>query len=497
MAWTVAATSIAVFLGSGLVATCLTIPAAISATRTTGHFAKWPAIAILASMALPLYVQAACWESLWQFAGGWPISQTRAAASRVVGVAAVSWIQGIAATPLALIPMLVSLHRIRTSLESIAWIDRGKIGVVRSVWLPALLPASLIAGILSGSWTLREMLVTNLYRVPTWSEGIHMDVISGTAPWGSIAMSMTPMLILGAIAYWAVGWGRGHEHSSANELTPIFRVGDPLVRWIRLAAWLSVLLILAVPITALTVRAGWKVEADGAGLFSPGRLVESWGGLSDFGPELYWSFLLASGSVLISSVLAFGLLWLSGMKGTKDGWLAALNAAILSLPGPVIALALIRLSNSHPLLSWWSHRTLAFPIAANLLRVTPVLFLLLLWRWNSWRKSQHELWLVDGRSHFHHVASDFLRGSWRLLASGIVLAWWLAIGELGAYLLVLPAGVSTLSSRIFELLHYGVRYQEASLCLLLALVALVLGAIAMRNPSTSDHRQMVNDTDGA
>ncbi|MFN9550359.1 MAG: hypothetical protein ACK56Q_08790, partial [Pirellulaceae bacterium] len=87
------------------------------------------------------------------------------------------------------------LNRIRTSLESIAWIDRGSIGVVRSVWLPALVPGSLISSLLSGSWALREMLVTNLYRVPTWSEGIHMDIISGTAPWGSIAMSMIPMLI--------------------------------------------------------------------------------------------------------------------------------------------------------------------------------------------------------------------------------------------------------------------------------------------------------------
>jgi ABC-type Fe3+ transport system permease subunit len=92
------------------------------------------------------------------------------------------------------------------------------------------------------------------------------------------------------------------------------------------------------------------------------------------------------------------------------------------------------------------------------------------------------LWFADGRSHVHDVAGDFLRASWRLLAGGIVLAWWLAIGELGAYLLVLPAGVSTLASRIFELLHYGVRYQEASLCLLLALVALLLAAIALRIP---------------
>ena len=482
MAWTVASTSIAVFLGSGLLATVLALPIAISATRLQCLFARWPAVALLASMALPLYVQAACWESLWQFLGGWPISQTRAAASRVVGVTAVCWIQGVAAAPLALIPLMASLHRIRTSLESIAWIDVGRMGVLQSVWLPALIPSFFIAWMLSGSWALREMLVTNLYRVPTWSEGIHMDVISGTAPWGSIALSLTPMLILGSIAYRAVGWGRAKEFLSATEAKPMLRLSDPLLKSILWAAWLSVSLVLGVPIIALTLRAGWKVDADGSGQFSLDRLVESCGSLSDFRPELHWSFLLASSAVLASLLLAFGLLWCSGLKGKNDGWLAASSAALLALPGPFIALVLIRLSNAHPLLAWWSHRTLAFPIVAILLRITPVLFLLLLWRWNHWRRSQSELWFADGRSHVHDVAGDFLRASWRLLAGGIVLAWWLAIGELGAYLLVLPAGVSTLASRIFELLHYGVRYQEASLCLLLALVALLLAAIALRIP---------------
>lgn len=482
MAWTVAATSIAVFLGSGLIATCLALPIAISATRLRSHYARWPAVALLASVSLPLYVQAACWESLWQFLGGWPISQTQAAASPVVGVAAVCWIQGVAAAPLALIPLMASLHRIRSSLESIAWIDVGRMGVVHLVWMPALFPAVLIAWMLSGSWTLREMLVTNLYRVPTWSEGIHMDVISGTPPWGSIALSLIPMLILGSIAYRAVKWGREQESLSAIETKPMLRLGDPLMQAIQWTAWLSVVIVLGVPITALTMRAGWKVGSDGAGLFSLNRLVESWGGLSDFLPELYWSFLLASAAALVALFLALCLLWCSGTEGTNDRWLAASSAALLALPGPVIALMLIRLSNFHPLLSWWSHRTLAFPIAATLLRLTPVLFLLMLWRWNTWRRSQRELWIVDGRSRVYDVAGDFLAASRRLLAGGVVLAWWLAVGELGAYLLVLPAGVSTLASRIFELLHYGVRYQEASLCLLLALIALVLGAIALRIP---------------
>ena len=68
---------------------------------------------------------------------------------------------------------------------------------------------------------------------------------------------------------------------------------------------------------------------------------------------------------------------------------------------------------------------------------------------------------------------------WPALAAAWLLAFAVALGELGATILVAPPGVSTLSILIFGLLHYGVQDRVAGLCLaLLALSSAVLAAAA-------------------
>ena len=58
----------------------------------------------------------------------------------------------------------------------------------------------------------------------------------------------------------------------------------------------------------------------------------------------------------------------------------------------------------------------------------------------------------------------------------------LSVGELSASLLVLPPGVTTISVRIFQLLHYGVDDRVAALALsVFAAMAAIAMAIATRS----------------
>jgi iron(III) transport system permease protein len=63
----------------------------------------------------------------------------------------------------------------------------------------------------------------------------------------------------------------------------------------------------------------------------------------------------------------------------------------------------------------------------------------------------------------------------------MVISWWVAlavaVGEMGATILVTPPGVEPLSVRISGLLHYGVEDQVAGICLALALSFIVLAAV--------------------
>jgi iron(III) transport system permease protein len=70
------------------------------------------------------------------------------------------------------------------------------------------------------------------------------------------------------------------------------------------------------------------------------------------------------------------------------------------------------------------------------------------------------------------------------LAVAWLLAFALALGELGASILVVPPGVETLSIHIFGLLHYGVEDRVAAICLaligLFAIVAAVVYGLARK-----------------
>jgi ABC-type Fe3+ transport system permease subunit len=78
----------------------------------------------------------------------------------------------------------------------------------------------------------------------------------------------------------------------------------------------------------------------------------------------------------------------------------------------------------------------------------------------------------------------FLLG-WLSRSKGYLLACWLllfllSLADLSAILLVVPPGVTPISARIFELLHYGVRYQEAGVCLIIASMSMFLGFVILQ-----------------
>jgi iron(III) transport system permease protein len=64
-----------------------------------------------------------------------------------------------------------------------------------------------------------------------------------------------------------------------------------------------------------------------------------------------------------------------------------------------------------------------------------------------------------------------------LLATGFIV-FALCAGELGATLLVAPAGQATLVMRIYNYLHYGASETVAGLCLLLTLTAATTAGLA-------------------
>ncbi len=64
------------------------------------------------------------------------------------------------------------------------------------------------------------------------------------------------------------------------------------------------------------------------------------------------------------------------------------------------------------------------------------------------------------------------------LLAAALMTFVLSLGELGATLMVVPAGQSTLTIRIYNFLHYGASQTVASLCLSITLLVLIFALAA-------------------
>ena len=78
------------------------------------------------------------------------------------------------------------------------------------------------------------------------------------------------------------------------------------------------------------------------------------------------------------------------------------------------------------------------------------------------------------------------------IAASFLLVFWLTLGELGLSVLLVPPGESTLSVRVFTLLHYGASEIVSAVSLIiigLAFLPVVAGAIALKLLTRRPRRQ--------
>jgi iron(III) transport system permease protein len=163
----------------------------------------------------------------------------------------------------------------------------------------------------------------------------------------------------------------------------------------------------------------------------------------------------------------------------RPGWPGALAwAAVclpLAVPPSLVGIGLVAVFNQRylPL-----HGTALMPVLAGLARFVPVMTLLV---YAQLRRVDPRL-LDAARVFGPGPWTGFARVKLPLMLPGLVGAacagFALTVGELGATLIVAPAGRGTLTMRAFNYLHYGASEGVAGLCLLLVLVAMAAGLLA-------------------
>lgn len=463
----------------------------------------WP-IALLALSTLlmvPVYVQATAWSAGFGDFGWLRLSQVSAAKNPWFAVASVIWIHTCSILPSCLWILAIGSLRASSPALELALLEHGPYTAIRTHWLPKMRSWILLSLLWAFCSVQADMVVTNLFQVPTLCESIYQQVQFGrlrsppiaTAWIISIACGLSIALLVKlhsqtqrsdkrTDAYLSErGAGQGASFSLTNHPTLI--LPPPAFLVATIATWLLVSLVAILPWCNLLSRLGWvSTLVDNA----PSR---SWSALEtlnalwhvqDFHKELAWSVQLCCWTSLLSLTLALLALRCCFPTPPRHAPILTISitfilACMLATPGPLINLAVAQ-SMLHLLpqpLAWLYDQTLLPPILALQFRTLPISFGILWIAASQYRSHYRELHASELLLPLKWKAK--LWGAWMLrpILATLFVSFTLAFGDLSSYLLVQPPGVTTIAMRMFDLLHYGTKNREAALALLLAILTTI------------------------
>lgn len=443
-------------------------------------------VALGVLLLVPLYVQAAAWQAGFGVQGWY--TRLVDGPALVDGWRGAIWVHTAAAVPWVVLLVGAGLWLIEPELEEQALLDASPRQVFLRVTLRGALPAVGVAALWVAIVTAGEITVTDLFIVRTYAEelytGLSIGPQPGDAPLGVAAgVAVTAWLVLAGLLLCA-------------RLSPRQRPPTLRRRWVyRLGRWrwptgLAVLaamvLLAAVPLGSLVYKAGASVVQTPAG---PLHTFSLWRALAvvaaspvQSSREFGWSLGIGLLAATAATGAGVALAWPARRGGIRQLPALLVAAVCLAVPKPVLGLAIIRVlewPGGGPLVWLYDQSILAPWLALTLVGLPPAVLIM----WHALRTVPSEMLdsaAADGAGPLGQLFLIALPCRIPALLLAWLVALAVALGELGASILVVPPGVTTLSIKIFSLLHGGVsEFEVAGICLsLVALFAAAAAAVA-------------------
>ncbi len=478
-------------LGTILLAVPLGTMLALLILRTNVWGARWAWLLISSQLIVPLYVFAGGWSAGFGTLGWWPLAPANLQALDIYSLFAVGFIHTAAAIPWVCLILSLGLVWSPRNLEDLALIESGWYTALKRVTLPSLTPWLALAAVWACTPVLTEMVVTNLYQVRTLPEQVYLDIsLNGTSSWTyaaglvgcALPLTVCLLLIRRRLSVWPAALPNSPHRFDVQSTHHIIGAKIP----VTLVVWSTVLALVALPMINLIYKAGWEVVPDefhgATHLWTLRRLwMTLYETLTGFTIEAYWTAALAIGAATVSMLGALLLVGAGRLHGLSWG-IHGLCIIMISVPGPLAGQWVAWLFNatSSTVLSWLYERTLLAPMLAQQFRLLPIAYILSCTILSGIDRRTWELAKIDSlapMSILRNIIVPQTGGAW--IAAWVLLAAFSA-GELSTNLLLLPPGVTTIAQRLFELLHFGMRYQDSGLCLILLSVGWLVALIAWK-----------------
>jgi iron(III) transport system permease protein len=499
------------------------LAAAIFKTDAPGR--RVAALLLVGMLFVPLYVVTGAWDAGFGVQGWHTLSTNPHLAHEpwLAGWRAAVWVHSLAAVPWVVLIVGSSLRAVEAEIEEDAATCAAPQKVMWHVSIRRAAPAIVLAGVWVAIMTTTEISVTDFFQVRTFAEEVYTQSALGTFDAGNIGppsrggpitappttpTSESPLPALSANGLWS-----GLLLSTILALTAIIAASRlfadladaphrppwiwRLKNWRWPAAtllWLSLLLVAGVPLGNLLYKAGIQVNIADTGrtrTWSATKVVERLAKAPhDFQGELWLSAKIGAAAATAALAIALPLAW--SMRTSSTGtrilrwpWLRLLILSLcLTIPGPLLGVATIRLLNRPPdspfaALAWLYDSNFA-PWLVQTLRALPLATLIMWPAFASVPQVMLDTAATDGTGWWGRLLRIALPQRWPAVAAAWLVGFAVAIGELAATILVMPPqrGATALSIQIFQLLHYGVDDRVAAICLVTVFAVAAVTGIA-------------------
>ena len=156
-----------------------------------------------------------------------------------------------------------------------------------------------------------------------------------------------------------------------------------------------------------------------------------------------------------------------------------LAAVLLAIPGPLLALTVIRIFQSSELafVGWLYSHSIAAPTIVLTLKSMPIVLLVTWHGFASIASGTTESARLAGAQFWSQLFSIGIPQRSALLLCAWLIGVILTLGDVTTSILTVPPGVTTAAIRIFGLMHYGVEDKLAAICLAMVAIIAILTAL--------------------
>jgi iron(III) transport system permease protein len=437
--------------------------------KTDLPFRRTLAVLLSIPLLLPPYILAVCWFNLLAADGVLmhliPGRALGLLSDWLFGLPGCLWVLVSAFMPVVMILTLFYLRAVNPRLEEAGRLIARWPATLRHVTLPTILPGIVFAGVLVFLLALGEVGAPMFLRYPVFPVETLIQ-FSAFYDFGAAAAAASPLL---AVTLLVLAFERRYLREKTYRLRPTTpgrrMLVIPLGRR-RVPALLAVSLlataIVVLPLLALVVSS-----------LSPFAYAEAW---SKAAHSLWRSLVFAAVGATLLTVFGFLCGYLIHHRSFRL-WRAVdtLTLLLFTLPGTVIGVGLIALWNRPA--TGFLYASAGMVILAYLAQYTALTSRITLATLGNVPQSLEEAAQMTGAPWLARMTCVVLPAA----LPGVVAAWLtgfiFCLRDLGASMLVYPAGQDTLPVRIYTMMANGAPSLISALCVMLVAVALISLAI--------------------